>query len=273
MKLKVRAKWFAALAVHGMPLRSAFVLGRLLSRPRVVTGPLIEVKLERRFQRRFTVRSTKSDAFAVVHNLVYDHYQPPVDWLRDSISRFIRECDESQVAPLIIDVGAHIGTSVVYFENAYPSARIVAFEPHPENFEVLQRNVASLPSVDARCNGVAGKAGELLVVQGLGDSATALGAAGEGDGVGVPSESIGSVLEQAASGTRPFILKVDAEGAESEIFSDDACWTFPFIVMEPHDWRFPGEERLQSFLEGHVERRRILLVKSENLWSIDPACK
>src|SRR5438105_3616144 len=43
--------------------------------------------------------------------------------------------------PFIIDCGAHIGVSVLYFKALYPGARIVAFEPNPVTFHLLQTNV------------------------------------------------------------------------------------------------------------------------------------
>ncbi len=44
-------------------------------------------------------------------------------------------------SPFIIDCGAHIGMSVLYFKRCYPGCRILAFEPNPWTFRVLQRNV------------------------------------------------------------------------------------------------------------------------------------
>jgi FkbM family methyltransferase len=35
--------------------------------------------------------------------------------------------------PLILDLGANIGASAVWFAVRYPAAHIVAFEPHPDN--------------------------------------------------------------------------------------------------------------------------------------------
>lgn len=45
--------------------------------------------------------------------------------------------------PFIIDCGANVGMSVVHFKNLYPDCTVVAFEPDPTQFQVLQRNVAS----------------------------------------------------------------------------------------------------------------------------------
>jgi FkbM family methyltransferase len=49
-------------------------------------------------------------------------------------------CDRSD--PLILDCGSHIGLSVAWFKRRFPEARIIAFEPDPENFRLLQANVA-----------------------------------------------------------------------------------------------------------------------------------
>lgn len=43
--------------------------------------------------------------------------------------------------PMIIDAGAHIGLSTLYFKKLYPGARVIAIEPLPQNFELLQQNV------------------------------------------------------------------------------------------------------------------------------------
>ena len=44
-------------------------------------------------------------------------------------------------APLIIDAGAHIGLSTLYFKKLYPAARIIAIEPLPQNLALLEKNI------------------------------------------------------------------------------------------------------------------------------------
>jgi FkbM family methyltransferase len=43
--------------------------------------------------------------------------------------------------PFIIDCGGHIGLAVLYFKSLYPHARILSFEPNPETFALLQKNI------------------------------------------------------------------------------------------------------------------------------------
>jgi FkbM family methyltransferase len=43
--------------------------------------------------------------------------------------------------PYIIDCGANIGLSVIFFKNLFPSAEIVAFEPDAKIFSVLENNL------------------------------------------------------------------------------------------------------------------------------------
>src|SRR5205814_2260980 len=49
---------------------------------------------------------------------------------------------------VILDIGSNIGASILFFHEQFPAARIYGFEPHPETFRVLQKNVGSLPSVE-----------------------------------------------------------------------------------------------------------------------------
>lgn len=44
-------------------------------------------------------------------------------------------------SPIILDLGANIGLSILFFKKMYPEARIVAFEADPKIYECLKKNV------------------------------------------------------------------------------------------------------------------------------------
>jgi len=45
--------------------------------------------------------------------------------------------------PCIIDAGANIGMSVLFFKSLFPNSKIIAFEPDPEIYRLLVKNVKS----------------------------------------------------------------------------------------------------------------------------------
>jgi FkbM family methyltransferase len=49
---------------------------------------------------------------------------------------------------VILDIGSNIGSSILFFREQFPGAKIYGFEPHPDTFRVLQKNVGALPSVE-----------------------------------------------------------------------------------------------------------------------------
>jgi FkbM family methyltransferase len=44
-------------------------------------------------------------------------------------------------SPFIIDAGGYIGMSVLYFKSIYPDSKITVFEPDPDIFKILKKNV------------------------------------------------------------------------------------------------------------------------------------
>lgn len=44
--------------------------------------------------------------------------------------------------PVIIDVGANIGDTLLYFKYLYPDSAVVCFEPHPEAYKLLTENIS-----------------------------------------------------------------------------------------------------------------------------------
>jgi len=75
----------------------------------------------------FTVQYLHAEEVALLADDIFRHEEYRFDCLRK--------------APRILDCGAHIGLSVLYFKRRFPNARITAFEPNRDTFELLMRNV------------------------------------------------------------------------------------------------------------------------------------
>ena len=55
---------------------------------------------------------------------------------------------------LMLDIGANIGAHCVQFKHHFPDLKIVAFEPHPDNYALLKQNTKRYDNVSAMNVGV-----------------------------------------------------------------------------------------------------------------------
>ena len=75
----------------------------------------------------YTLSFRNGEEFDLIYNEIFD--AKPYEFVA------------GHAAPLILDAGAHVGLATLYFKRLYPHARIVAFEPNPVTFALLERNV------------------------------------------------------------------------------------------------------------------------------------
>ncbi|RYZ48719.1 MAG: FkbM family methyltransferase [Sphingobacteriales bacterium] len=137
--------------------------------------------------------------------------------------------------PLIVDCGANIGISVLYFKNLFPNARIIAFEPDPGNFDLLQQNVRanSLENVDLRQAAVWNRHETLHFVQNGSQDSRVVDAS---DTARQTIDVQGFRLADLLQAQEVDCLKIDVEGAENLILQD--CLTelarVRFLFVEYH---------------------------------------
>jgi methyltransferase, FkbM family len=174
--------------------------------------------------------------------------------------------------PLIIDLGANVGFSAVYFHLNWPAARIIAVEPDPENLERLRSNVGGISEVEVIGAAISSHDGQLQIKDPSAQAnAVRVVEAGEGQGVSVPAITVPQILERHyAQGCRPFIVKADIEGAEADLFSSNVEWidSVPLMIVELHDWLYPQERTSGAFLSAIAERDRDFVYFDENVFSI-----
>ena len=213
-------------------------------------------------------RWSKSDAMAIDQCFRQLQYDMPTGEQGVLIQKIYDDIVASGRQPLIVDCGANIGASVTWFSARYPRAHIVAVEPAPENFDLLTRNCAGLDA-DLRQAGIASHAGRAF----LHDTGEAMGyrTTTEPEAIAVDLVSIDHLLAaKPDSRYAPFLLKIDIEGAERDLFTgNDAAFNrFPLIVFEPHDWMFPGQLTSLDFFRFHAACGREFAMNNENIASI-----
>ncbi|MBX3027484.1 FkbM family methyltransferase [bacterium] len=140
---------------------------------------------------------------------------------------------------VVIDVGANIGMFALHVAADHGAARVLAFEPFPESFALLQRNAARnrLDAIQPIPLAIAGQAGTReLHMQGRHGVHSLFGTSGEA--VRIECITLADALARYDVARCDF-LKLDCEGAEYEILLDapsDAYARIRRIALEYHDW-------------------------------------
>jgi len=140
----------------------------------------------------------------------------------------------------IIDCGANIGLATVYLKNRYPSAKVISIEPDNGNFAMLQKNTSVYSDIHCLKNGVWNKSADLDVVDklGLGESwALMVDEVKEKNENSIRSVTISEIMQQFNL-KEIDLLKIDIEGAEKELFSDNYEDWLPktkVLYIELHD--------------------------------------
>ena len=128
--------------------------------------------------------------------------------------------------PLIVDCGGNIGMAVRFFRHRFPAARVVAVEPHPEAFRLLEENTRALGGGIERIRAALTEDGApTFLFAPAEDGASLLSSvdqrwAGEGTGIAVEGLRLSDLLARL-DGEIDF-LKLDVEGAEYGVMRDCA---------------------------------------------------
>jgi FkbM family methyltransferase len=136
----------------------------------------------------------------------------------------------------IVDLGANIGMSSLYFSQQFPTAMIYAVEPDPFNFDMLTANLSEeilqsrLVPVKAAIYSADG-----IVNLKQNGKAYNTGIAEEDTGIAVRAVKLDTLIKEMMI-NQIDLLKIDIEGSEAYLFNAPAAWLdiIKIIVMECH---------------------------------------
>jgi len=151
---------------------------------------------------------------------------------------------------LIIDCGANIGLSVVWFAIAFPKATIFAIEPDDENYQLLLKNTQHLGSRVKCLQGAVWNNAESVQIMNpdSGSASFQVGEAPDNSSNSVAAYTIDKICELAGVDS-PFIVKIDIEGAQKGLFESHTEWVSKtnLITLELDDWLLPWQGTSRPF--------------------------
>jgi FkbM family methyltransferase len=161
---------------------------------------------------------------------------------RDILLNGQYDCELSRPPRAIIDAGANIGLSAIFYANKYPEAKIIAIEPEQSNFRMLQKNCAGYPRIFP-VHAALWRESVAVRIRDCGAGHHAFQTS-DNENLGcVPDAHIvsGITVEKVMEDFGiEFIdlLKMDIEGAERDVFANSSSWIgkVGVIAVELHDW-------------------------------------
>jgi FkbM family methyltransferase len=184
--------------------------------------------------------------------------------------------------PLIIDCGANIGLSAVWFAKHFPAARIIAVEPSAGNFEMLKANVRGYPLVTPLRGAIWDQETTLEIAdldvepwefQVEEKPAEMSEAAAANDSKAVAALTMNGISRMGGEADGIFIAKIDIEGAEQFLFRSNTEWvaSCDVLIIELHDWMIPGEGSSNNFFRSLATLPTFdYLARDENIFVVRP---
>lgn len=193
--------------------------------------------------------------------------------------------DTGKENPFIIDIGAHIGVSILYFKSIYPNSKILAFEPNINSFNILKENILlnNLKDITAVNMAVWKSKGNLdfYIEDGSWSSNSSILKGGwtteeKQRKISVQTDTLNSYIDKTID-----MLKIDTEGSELSIlkYHRDILQRVQNICLEYHPIKQSKPEdvlnilskffKIEIYSEGKLckkpQRGKLLTIKGKKL--------
>jgi len=179
---------------------------------------------------QFFLRNNTTDARVFGQLFIHNQYDVPVNFEPKTI----------------LDLGANIGLSALYFAKRFPNANILAVEPDKDNFEVALKNTKGYDKIKLVQKGVWNKNTFLEIIDpGADKDAYMVKEIANQTTTSIEAIDIETLLQQEGW-VAIDILKIDIEGSEKELFSDNYEKWLPktrLIFVEIHDHMRKGASK------------------------------
>jgi FkbM family methyltransferase len=191
----------------------------------------------------------------------FPHARRLLDAYRDHVSQGRR--------PLVLDCGANIGLASVWFAAAFPQAHICAIEPDQGNFSLLTENTWPFRDRATLIRGaVWGDASHVRISNpGAGSAAFRVEPAPSSDAGAIEAYTVGQICKRVGA-PAPFIVKLDIEGAQKDVFARNAEWVGEthLIALELDDWLLPWQGTSRPFFSCVSQHPFEYLMSGETLF-------
>lgn len=193
-----------------------------------------------------TRRHPSSDMGILLQIFGHEEYKPAIELLTSKLG------DNAQ--PKILDAGANIGLSALYFKMAFPQASVLCLEIDDANVECLVQNTASFADIKVHQEALWKNSANLEIKRDFRDQTECSYYVEESPSkTGLTGHHVGYYMNMAGW-KKLDLLKIDIEGSERYLFentamADSVLATTDLLALEIHD-----EYNIRDMIYGHLER-------------------
>lgn len=243
--------------------------------PRIISIIVKKILIYDKNNRNFFFQNIRnySDILTVHEIFSSEHYNFKNFKIFKDIQSYYKYTLNKNFSPLIIDCGSNIGSSSTYFDRLFPSSKLISIEPDLESYEFSKSNSLNKNSFFIN-KAVSCENLELKFLSDKDDN-RASKVSDKGDKI-VSSITINEILKNDKfKNSLPFLIKIDIEGFEDNLFSKNFEWIdeFKIIIIELHDWMLEKKSNSFTFFCAitkvmREKHKRDFLILGENLISI-----
>lgn len=222
---------------------------RILCRRALKAKAEVNIKLR---GRELLVRPCDSDLFVI--GQIFGKQEYNLGRYENRLRTLCKNWIVEGYKPVIIDVGANVGYSAIYFAEKFPEATVLAIEADQETYKLMLRNIEGIQNVTP-LNVAVWSHEDGVDFSSSNELGSWAGRVGGGQGI-VPSMLLRNTFTTIPN-AMPLIIKLDVEGAEKEIAEEarDLLADVPCILVEPHDFMLPGSGVLSPMFEALSGRK------------------
>ena len=130
---------------------------------------------------------------------------------------------------MIIDCGANIGCSSIYFNKMIKNSKIINIEPEEKNFSLLEYNCKT--DVYENINSAISPSKNINYCLENNDNDNRAFKVKENLNGDKKSITVNQILQNKESNFKPFLIKFDIEGFEKDVFASNLDWMNKFKII------------------------------------------
>ena len=182
----------------------------------------------------------------------------------------INQNNKTHKVPLIIDCGANIGCSSYFFHKNHPNSYIVSIEPEKKNYYLLKENTKSIENIKILNSAISSTEHAYRLQKSFDNRAHKVFKLKNKNSKQMKTITVNKIIKKFSIKKYDlFIIKIDIEGFEKELFKKNCDWMdkFKIIIVELHDWMIPFSKQSYYFQKSIFNSKKFkdVIISGENL--------